>query len=230
MRLINDNNEKQNFEFKTDISDSKCATIYVNGIEFIDCSALNSCEEDSDVDNIEDENSVKDPLDISSHKHTNREFTNYENEIVFCDKNIHDDSSEGENSVKDPPDISLHKQSNGEFTNYENEIVFCDTNIHNDNSGDENSVKYSLDIATSSKATTIADDISEDNERTIGLSRTSFGPNASRRLSVISNQEYEIHARAENFIDQLIFDLNCLNTLAHTLALCFLKLMFFFLF
>ena len=90
----------------------------------------------------------------------------------------------------------------------------------------ENSIKYNLDsqninlfysitpsydIANSSKVTTMADDISEDYEITIEFSRNSFVPNASRRLLVSSNQESEIHARAENFIDQLIFDVNCLK-------------------
>ena len=63
-----DNNENQNFEFKTDISDSKCESTYVNGIEFYDCSnEIVFCDDNIHEDKNEDDDSVKDPLDISLH-------------------------------------------------------------------------------------------------------------------------------------------------------------------
>ena len=128
----------QNFNDEIDKNKGKL-TNYMNEIVFF----VNNIH-----DNSEDGNSVKDSLDISSHKQTNEKFTNYVNEIEFFVNNIHDDNSEDGNSAKDFLDISSHKQTNGKFTNYVNEIVFFVNNIHDDNSEDRNYVKDSLDISS----------------------------------------------------------------------------------
>ena len=131
---------------------------------FIDCeSRLNNEVHVTEIANSSKATTIADDISEDNERTiglSRTSFTNYSNEIVFCDTNIHDDYTEDENSVKDPLDISSHDHTNGEFTYYENEIVFCDTNIHNDYSEDENSIKDPLDISLHNKYNEVSDSTS----------------------------------------------------------------------